>query len=120
MRTCQSSTLIDVRSTPAACALELTGYASGMSLGAHIKAARKAAGLTLEALSELSGVKIGTLSALEVRDSVRSEYAPQIAHALEMTADDLYAGKVPSTFHRSLSGRQKSQLSGTQAHVGNC
>lgn len=52
---------------------------------------RKARGFTLAALSELSGVEVGTLSAIEMRDSRRSEYAVPIAQALGVTVEDLYA-----------------------------
>jgi transcriptional regulator with XRE-family HTH domain len=50
-----------------------------MSLGQQIKKYRKTLGLTLDQLSELSGVPPGTISALAVRNSVKSTYAPTLA-----------------------------------------
>jgi len=44
---------------------------------------------TLEQLSERSGVDVGTISALEVRDSSRSKFFSKIAEALGMTTADL-------------------------------
>jgi hypothetical protein len=38
-------------------------------------------GWTLEKLEEESGVAVGTISALENRDSSRSQYFPQLAKA---------------------------------------
>ncbi|MVT36801.1 helix-turn-helix domain-containing protein [Acidovorax citrulli] len=60
-----------------------------MALGARIRYYRNKAGLTLDQLSELSGVEMGTISALEVRDSTRSAYARKIASALGLTVDQL-------------------------------
>ncbi len=60
-----------------------------MALGARIRYYRNKAGLTLDQLSELSGVEMGTISALEVRDSTRSAYARKIASALGLTVDEL-------------------------------
>lgn len=60
-----------------------------MGLGANIKRHREGQGLTLEKLSKASHVPIGTISALEVRDSSRTVYATAIAAALGMTVEQL-------------------------------
>jgi transcriptional regulator with XRE-family HTH domain len=60
-----------------------------MATGSNIRTLRNLAGLTLEQLSELSGVEVGTISALENRDSARSKYFPSIAQAFGITTDDL-------------------------------
>lgn len=57
--------------------------------GQRIKDLRIKQGLTLEKLSELSGVDIGTISALEVRNSTRSKYFPALATALGVSIGDL-------------------------------
>lgn len=66
-----------------------------MALGASIRKHRERLGWTLEALSERSGVDIGTISALETRDSRRTQYAQALARALGLTVDQLY-GAHPS------------------------
>lgn len=43
----------------------------------------------LKDLAERSGVPVGTISALENRDSVRSEYTAQLARAFEVTSEQL-------------------------------
>lgn len=63
-----------------------------MALGNRIRHFREKAGLTLEALSERSGVDLGTISALEIRDSSRSKYATAIARGLGMSLEDLESG----------------------------
>lgn len=60
-----------------------------MSLGKQIRFHRQNADLTLEELSDRSGVEVGTISALENRDSKRSQFAPKIAAALGMTVEQL-------------------------------
>lgn len=60
-----------------------------MALGKQIKFYREKLNLTLEQLEERSGVGVGTISALEVRDSVRSKYAPTIAAAMGLTVEQL-------------------------------
>jgi transcriptional regulator with XRE-family HTH domain len=57
--------------------------------GHRIKELRTDRGFTLEKLSELSGVDIGTISALEVRNSSRSKYFPPLAEALGVSLDVL-------------------------------
>lgn len=53
-----------------------------MGIGKIVRQLRKERGWKLEELSRRSGVAVGTISAIEVRDSVRSEYATQLAHGL--------------------------------------
>lgn len=53
-----------------------------MALGKNVRKLRKYKGMDLAALSRLSGVAIGSISALEMRDSARSQFAPQLARAL--------------------------------------
>ncbi len=48
---------------------------------------------TLEQLSERSGVDVGTISALENRDSKRTQYASTIARAFGLTAEALERGE---------------------------
>jgi len=60
-----------------------------MALGSNIRRHRLAKGLTLDQLADLSGVDTGTISALEMRDSSRSKYAPALARGLGMTMDAL-------------------------------
>lgn len=66
-----------------------------MALGKQIQKHRKDKGWTLEQLSEASGVAVGTIGALEVRDSERSKYAAQLAKALGMTVEQL-SGEAPN------------------------
>mgnify|MGYP000855330885 FL=1 len=63
-----------------------------MTLGSNIKHHRTHLGLTLAQLSELSGVEVGTISALENRNSKRSEHASAIARALGLTVEELESG----------------------------
>jgi transcriptional regulator with XRE-family HTH domain len=60
-----------------------------MALGARIRFYRDKLALTLEQLSDRAGVDVGTISALELRDSQRSKYAPAIAKALGLTLEQL-------------------------------
>ena len=60
-----------------------------MPLGKQIKKYRLAHGWTLEELSDRCDVEVGTISALEVRDSKRSEKAPAIAKALGLSLEQL-------------------------------
>lgn len=62
-----------------------------MALGSRIRHYREKSKLTLEQLSERSGVDVGTISALENRDSSRSKYATAIAQGLGMTVEMLEA-----------------------------
>jgi phage repressor protein C with HTH and peptisase S24 domain len=67
-----------------------------MAIGKNIKACREYLGWTLDKLSRASGVDTGTISALENRDSVRSQYAKAIAEALGLTLDQLTDGALPN------------------------
>ncbi|QNK68453.1 helix-turn-helix domain-containing protein [Variovorax sp. PAMC26660] len=60
-----------------------------MSLGARIRHYRSKAGLTLEDLSDLSGVEVGTINALENRGSSRSKFSTKLAAAMGMTLEML-------------------------------
>lgn len=60
-----------------------------MAMGKNIRQQRKARGWTLEDLSARSGVDVGTISALENRDSERSKYAPMLARALGLSVEVL-------------------------------
>jgi len=62
-----------------------------MALGKQIRYLRDRLGWTLEQLAERSGVDVGTISALEVRDSARSKYARQIAAGLGVSLDELFS-----------------------------
>ena len=72
-----------------------------MNLGSNIRALRLARGLTLEQLSEASGVDVGTISALEQRDSTRSKYTAALARGLGMSMEELL-GHPPALY----SGRE--------------
>lgn len=58
-----------------------------MTLGTQLKHYRAGLGLTLEQLSQRSGVDVGTISALESRGSSRSKFAPDLARALRLSLD---------------------------------
>lgn len=60
-----------------------------MALGKQIQTYRKRAGWTLEQLAEKSGVEVGTISALEQRDSERSKYTGALARAFGLTTEQL-------------------------------
>lgn len=60
-----------------------------MSLGKNIKALRTAKGWDQKTLSQKSGVSIGTISAIEVRNSVRSQFAPALASAFGVSVEQL-------------------------------
>lgn len=64
-----------------------------MRLGAKLRDRRLALGWTQEALSEASGVDIGTISAIETRDSERSKYFPALSAALGVTVEELMGGR---------------------------
>ena len=63
-----------------------------MALGKNIRRRREQLGWTLDQLSERSGVEIGTISALEVRDNKRSQYATALAKALGVSIEGLESG----------------------------
>lgn len=60
-----------------------------MGIGKQIRIYREQIGWTLDKLSEASGVERGTISALELRDSSRSKYFPDIAKALRLSLEEL-------------------------------
>ena len=76
-----------------------------MALGARIRQFRADRKWTLEDLSERSGVEVGTISALENRDSERSKFAPKLALAFGCSLEQLL-GTEPSgaTYATATSG----------------
>lgn len=60
-----------------------------MTLGKQVRHYRTGLQLTLDQLSEMSDVDTGTISALEQRNSKRSQYAAPIAKALGLTLEQL-------------------------------
>lgn len=62
-----------------------------MSLGKNVRALRLARGWDLEELSRRSKVKGGTISAIELRESRRSQFAPELAAAFGLTVEQLMA-----------------------------
>ncbi|WP_427183556.1 helix-turn-helix domain-containing protein [Bordetella bronchialis] len=78
-----------------------------MALGKKIRALREGRGWTLEQLSDASGVEVGTISALEVRDSQRTKFAGALAAALGVALDDLVSDgevQVAAPAHPGRSG----------------
>jgi transcriptional regulator with XRE-family HTH domain len=67
----------------------MSAYGLPMSLGSQVRRYRLALGLTLEQLSEAADVDVGTISALEIRGSNRSQYGPQLARALGLSLEQL-------------------------------
>lgn len=59
-----------------------------MALGKNIKFLRESRNWTFAQLSEASGVDVGTINALEKRDSERSKYAAQLCNALGVSLED--------------------------------
>lgn len=91
-----------------------------MALGHQIKRYRDKAGLTLEQLSDLSGVEVGTISALENRDSQRSKFARAIAGALGLTVEmleDEAADHQVSPGHPLRSFKPSDITSGALDHI---
>lgn len=60
-----------------------------MATGKQIEKHRKFRGWTFEDLSDRSGVDVGTINALEKRDSSRSKYFGPIAKAFGLTVEGL-------------------------------
>jgi transcriptional regulator with XRE-family HTH domain len=60
-----------------------------MALGKTVKKLREARGWTLKDLSKRAGVPVGTIGALEVRDSARSEYAAKLAQGFGVPLEEL-------------------------------
>lgn len=69
-----------------------------MALGKNVRALRLARGWELEDLSRKSGVKVGTISAIEMRESRRSQFAPQLAAAFSLTVEQLMADEASACF----------------------
>ena len=69
-----------------------------MGLGKNIRAMRLARKWDLATLSEKSGVDVGTISALEQRDSRRSQYLANFCQAFGVTLRQLMEGEdTPAT-----------------------
>jgi phage repressor protein C with HTH and peptisase S24 domain len=60
-----------------------------MGLGSRIRELRLRRGWKLQQLEEASGVDMGTISAIERRDSSRSDHFPALARALGVTLEQL-------------------------------
>lgn len=83
-----------------------------MALGKNVKRLREAKGINQTTLAKMAGLSIGSLSALENRDSVRSEFAPQLARALGVPVEELITGETatvaltaPSAYVSASGGR---------------
>lgn len=61
-----------------------------MATGKRIRTYRQRLGWTLEELEEVSEVPSGTISALELRDSKKSQFFPALARAFGLTLEQLY------------------------------
>jgi phage repressor protein C with HTH and peptisase S24 domain len=85
-----------------------------MGLGKTIREVRQALGWTLEKLEEESGVAVGTISALENRDSSRSQYFPQLAKAMGLTMEQLAH---PNLIDYDAAGRPHLGIAGTLARA---
>ncbi len=83
-----------------------------MALGKQIQLYRKLAGWTLEQLAEKSGVEVGTISALEQRDSERSKFTGALAHAfglsIDQLTDDAHTYPVPAAMQARPPGAQEA------------
>lgn len=75
-----------------------------MALGKNVRALRLARGWELEDLSKKSGVKVGTISAIEMRESRRSQFAPQLAVAFGLTVEQLMADDVSACLSPASGG----------------
>lgn len=60
-----------------------------MTLGRRVRFYREKLQLTLDDLSERSGVEVGTISALENRNSSRSQFTGHLAKAFGLTIEQL-------------------------------
>jgi transcriptional regulator with XRE-family HTH domain len=81
-----------------------------MALGQKIKVLRKTLGWTLEDLSTRSGVDVGTISALEVRDSTRSKYAVKLAAALGTSLEAIENDEIDGARQITLTERQRALI----------
>jgi transcriptional regulator with XRE-family HTH domain len=71
------------------CSVNQQVFKCDMGTGRNIRAIRLGLGWKLKDLAERAEVEIGTLSALESRDSSKSDYFLPIAKAFGMTVEDL-------------------------------
>lgn len=93
--------------------LRNTGKIDGMSIGENIKKCRKHLKWTLDDLEEYSGVKRGTISALECRGSERSTMLVPIAKAFGLTVEELTRGDLPRADSKS---KNVTYVAETTAH----
>lgn len=63
-----------------------------MALGKNVKRNREARGWDQKTLSRLSGVSVVTISAMEVRDSKRSDKTAELARAFGISVESLLNG----------------------------
>jgi len=80
-----------------------------MAIGKRIKYYREQLGWTLEEMSSRCGVEIGTISAIENRDSDRSKYFGDIAKAFGLTIEQLSDIGTDWLSGPSVSGKDISQ-----------
>ena len=90
-----------------------------MSLGQNLRRLRAQRELTLAKLAELSGVEVGTINALENRNSVRSQYAPALAKALQVSLDEL-VGNTPHQAGETPQSKQAVARNLSQSDVTIC
>jgi len=86
-----------------------------MAIGKQIRLLREQLGLTLEQLSELSGVELGTISALELRDSKRTQFAGPLAAALGVTIEQLSSDGPPGSLTESAPSGRAPKVAATSA-----
>lgn len=86
-----------------------------MGMGKQIRERRLKLGWTLEKLEDASGVAVGTIHALEQRDSSRSKYLPALAKALGLTVEAMSTGtpvaQEPAAPYSVLSDADRALLS---------
>ena len=98
-----------------------------MALGKTIKTRREQLGLTQEQLAEKATMSQGALSALEVRDSARTDFLLGLSRALRCRPEDLLSGRclepdyafetvsTPSALPPQIEG---SNVQGGPLHIG--
>lgn len=87
-----------------------------MALGKRLKIARKRRGLTQEKLVELiPGLSQAAISALESRDSIKSEFLFAFARTLRVNAEWLQDGVEPSGLPGDKADRLKKIIAHTVA-----
>ncbi len=82
-----------------------------MALGKEVRRRREALGWTQGKLSEESGVEVGTISALETRDSKTSRFTLQLASALGVQVGVLLGGKAVQTATLEVREQSPAKLS---------